>query len=104
MVNLMMETRVSLGALCLLLRLDPAMVNLHCFMVWNGCRLSDIKNPAVSSLYRSSKLPKPNQTVLEAQARVCSGPTRTRPLNEEQASKVLDTILRSGEFTIFTIC
>lgn len=69
-----------------------------------GSPESDIKNPAVSSLYRSSKLPKPNQTVLEAQARVCSGPTRTRPLNEEQASKVLDTILRSGEFTIFTIC
>uniref|UniRef100_A0A2C9UN95 Glycosyl transferase family 3 domain-containing protein n=1 Tax=Manihot esculenta TaxID=3983 RepID=A0A2C9UN95_MANES len=61
-----------------------------------GIPESDIKNPAVSSLYRSSKLPKPNQTVLEAQARVCSGPTRTRPLNEEQASKVLDTILRSA--------
>ncbi|XP_057984946.1 uncharacterized protein LOC110645907 isoform X2 [Hevea brasiliensis] len=61
-----------------------------------GISESDIKNPAVSSLYRSSKLPKPNQTVLEAQARVCTGPTQTRPLNEDQAFKVLDTILRSA--------
>ncbi|KAJ8766878.1 hypothetical protein K2173_009222 [Erythroxylum novogranatense] len=40
-------------------------------------------------------LRKPNQTVLEAQARVCTGPTQTKPLSEDQAFKVLDTILRS---------
>lgn len=57
---------------------------------------SDIRNPAVSSSYRSLKIPKPNQTVLEAQAKVCTGPTQTRPLSEEQAFKVLDTILRSA--------
>ncbi|EEF34472.1 anthranilate phosphoribosyltransferase [Ricinus communis] len=61
-----------------------------------GIPESDIKNPAVSSSYRNSKLPKPNQTVLDAQARVCTGPTQTRPLNEDQAFKVLDTILRSA--------
>ncbi|XVF43945.1 hypothetical protein PTKIN_Ptkin02bG0081500 [Pterospermum kingtungense] len=60
-----------------------------------GLKESDIRNPAISSTYRSSKLPKPNQTVLEAQARVCTGPTQTRPLSEEQAFKVFDTILRS---------
>ncbi|KAJ7943688.1 putative anthranilate phosphoribosyltransferase [Quillaja saponaria] len=57
----------------------------------------DIRNPSISSSYRSSKLRKPNQTVLEAQARVCTGPTQTRPLDEEQAFKVLDTILRSAK-------
>lgn len=56
----------------------------------------DVRNPALSTTYRSPALPKPNQTVLEAQARVCTGPTQTRPLGEEQAFKVLDTILRSG--------
>ncbi|KAL4278770.1 hypothetical protein GQ457_03G008330 [Hibiscus cannabinus] len=56
---------------------------------------SDIRNPGISSMYRNSKLSKPNQTVLEAQARVCTGPTQTRPLSEEQMFKVLDTILRS---------
>ncbi|KAG8641704.1 hypothetical protein MANES_12G024300v8 [Manihot esculenta] len=60
-----------------------------------GIPESDIKNPSVSSSYRSSNFPKPNKTVLEAQARVCTGPTQTRPLNEDQAFKVLDTILRS---------
>ncbi|XWS63709.1 hypothetical protein CRYUN_Cryun06bG0124900 [Craigia yunnanensis] len=60
-----------------------------------GLKESDIRNPAISSTYRNCKLPKPNQTVLEAQARVCTGPTQTRPLSEEQAFKVLDTILRS---------
>lgn len=59
---------------------------------------SGSRNPAVSTSYRSSNLPKPNQTVLEAQARVCTGPTQTKPLGEDQAFKVLDTILRSGEF------
>ncbi|XP_031501118.1 uncharacterized protein LOC116264839 isoform X1 [Nymphaea colorata] len=53
-------------------------------------------NPAVSSSYRNPEIPKPNQTVLEAQARVCTGPTQTRPLSEEQAFRVLDTILRSA--------
>lgn len=62
-----------------------------------GLKESDIINPAISSSYRSSKLPKPNLIVLEAQARVCTGPTQTRPLSEDQAFKVLDTILRSGE-------
>jgi len=56
----------------------------------------DVRNPALSSSYRSSALPRPNQTVLEAQARVCTGPTQTRPLDEQQAFKVFDTILRSG--------
>ncbi|XP_054793014.1 uncharacterized protein LOC129298612 [Prosopis cineraria] len=56
----------------------------------------DIRNPSLSSSYRSPALPKPNQTVLEAQARVCTGPTQTRPLGEDQAFKVLDTILRSA--------
>ncbi|XP_042497694.1 anthranilate phosphoribosyltransferase [Macadamia integrifolia] len=56
---------------------------------------SDIRNPAISSSYRNSKIPKPNQTLLDAQARVCTGPTQTRPLGEEQANKVLDTILKS---------
>ncbi|XP_057949860.1 uncharacterized protein LOC131144918 isoform X2 [Malania oleifera] len=55
-----------------------------------------ILNPAISSSYRSSKLLKPNQTVLEAQARVCTGPTQTRPLGEDQAFKVLETILKSA--------
>uniref|UniRef100_A0A803PGU5 Anthranilate phosphoribosyltransferase n=1 Tax=Cannabis sativa TaxID=3483 RepID=A0A803PGU5_CANSA len=61
-----------------------------------GLSESDIRNPAVSSTYRSSELPKPNQTVLDAQARVCTGPTQTKPLSEEQATKVLDTILKSA--------
>ncbi|GMN19556.1 hypothetical protein TIFTF001_046962, partial [Ficus carica] len=61
-----------------------------------GLSESDIRNPAISSSYRSSSLPKPNQTVLDAQASVCTGPTQTRPLTEEQAFKVLDTILKSA--------
>ncbi|KAI3738993.1 hypothetical protein L2E82_29322 [Cichorium intybus] len=36
-------------------------------------------------------------TVLEAQTRVCTGPTQTKQLTEEQAFKVLDTILRSAK-------
>ncbi|XP_062158706.1 uncharacterized protein LOC133866172 isoform X2 [Alnus glutinosa] len=62
-----------------------------------GLRESDIRNPAVSSSYRSSKSRKPNQTMLDAQARVCTGPTQTKPLGEDQAFKVLDTILRSAK-------
>ncbi|XP_065873704.1 uncharacterized protein [Euphorbia lathyris] len=61
-----------------------------------GIPESGFKNPTLSTSYRSSKLPKPNQTVLEAQARVCTGPTQTKPLNEDQANKVLQTILRSA--------
>ncbi|KAH7515678.1 hypothetical protein FEM48_Zijuj10G0052100 [Ziziphus jujuba var. spinosa] len=70
--------------------LDPATIDQL------GLSESDIRNPTVSSSYRSSNLPKPNQTVLEAQARVCTGPNQTRPLSEDQALKVLDTILRSA--------
>ncbi|KAF0895949.1 hypothetical protein E2562_018022 [Oryza meyeriana var. granulata] len=54
------------------------------------------RNPAVSDSYRPLGLPRPNATVLEAQARVCTGPEQTRPLGEEQAMRVLDTILRSA--------
>lgn len=61
-----------------------------------GIREPDIRNPTLSSSYRTSKFSKPNQTVLEAQTRVCTGPTQTKPLTEEQAFKVFDTILRSG--------
>ncbi|XP_055801224.1 uncharacterized protein LOC129870447 isoform X2 [Solanum dulcamara] len=57
----------------------------------------DIKNPALSTSYRNSEFPKPNQTLLDAQTKVCTGPTQTKPLNEEQAFKVLDTILRSAK-------
>ncbi|PIA29324.1 hypothetical protein AQUCO_06100086v1 [Aquilegia coerulea] len=53
------------------------------------------RNPAISTSYRNSKIPKPNQIVLDAQSRVCTGPTQTKPLNEEQARKVLNTILKS---------
>ncbi|KAI5419228.1 uncharacterized protein LOC127074935 [Lathyrus oleraceus] len=56
----------------------------------------DVRNPSLSSSYRSSTLTRPNQTVLEAQTRVCTGPTQTRPLDDEQAFKVFDTILRSA--------
>ncbi|KAJ1422828.1 Nucleoside phosphorylase/phosphoribosyltransferase catalytic domain superfamily [Sesbania bispinosa] len=56
----------------------------------------DVRNPALSSSYRSPALARPNKTVLEAQTRVCTGPTQTRPLDEEQAFKVFDTILRSA--------
>ncbi|CAI5531901.1 unnamed protein product, partial [Closterium sp. Naga37s-1] len=38
----------------------------------------------------------PNQIVLEAQARVCTGPTQTRPLGEEEMRRVLEQILLSG--------
>ncbi|KAG5520811.1 hypothetical protein RHGRI_033399 [Rhododendron griersonianum] len=62
-----------------------------------GLLETDIQNPTVSSSYRNPKYRKPNQTVLEAQAKVCTGPTQTRALTEEQAFKVLDTILRSAK-------
>lgn len=70
--------------------LDPATIDQF------GISESEFVNPAVSTSYRSSKLPKPNQTVLDAQARVCTGPTQTKPLSEDQAFKVFDTILRSA--------
>ncbi|KAF7088488.1 hypothetical protein CFC21_091589 [Triticum aestivum] len=54
------------------------------------------RNPALSESYRPAGLPRPNGTVLEAQGRVCTGPEQTRPLGEEQAMRVLDTILRSA--------
>ncbi|KAL3636385.1 hypothetical protein CASFOL_020932 [Castilleja foliolosa] len=57
--------------------------------------LSDIRNPAVSTAYRNPRISRPNQTVLDAQTKVCTGPTQTKPLNAEQAFKVLDTILKS---------
>ncbi|KAI3435180.1 uncharacterized protein J3R85_006417 [Psidium guajava] len=57
----------------------------------------EVRNPSLSSSYREARLRRPNQTVLEAQARVCTGPTQTRPLSEDQAFKVLDTILRSAK-------
>lgn len=63
--------------------------------------LSEIRNPAISTSYRNPKLRRPNQTVLDAQTKVCTGPTQTKPLNAEQAFKVLDTILKSGEFKLF---
>lgn len=40
---------------------------------------------------------KPNAVVLDAQARVCTGPQQTRPLNEEQAFNVLRTIVQSAK-------
>lgn len=58
---------------------------------------ADPPNPAISTSYRSSDIPRPNRTVLEAQARVCTGPEQTKPMTEEQAMVVLDTILKSGE-------
>lgn len=61
-----------------------------------GLEESGGRNPALSTSYRNPELPRPNQTVLEAQARVCTGPTQTKPLTEEQAFKVLDTILKSA--------
>jgi len=83
--------RIGKGA-CLVVKaaLDSAIIDQL------GLSESDIRNPSVSTSYRSSKLPKPNQTLHDAQARVCTGPTQTRPLSEEQAFKVFDTILRSG--------
>lgn len=60
-----------------------------------GWREEEGVNPAVSTSYRNPGIRRPNQTVLDAQARVCTGPTQTRPLTVEQAVKVLDTILKS---------
>ncbi|XP_008784971.1 anthranilate phosphoribosyltransferase isoform X4 [Phoenix dactylifera] len=57
---------------------------------------ADIRNPAISTSYRPSKIPQPNRVVLEAQTKVCTGPEQTKPLSQEQAVVVLDTILRSA--------
>ncbi|KAK8946872.1 hypothetical protein KSP39_PZI007019 [Platanthera zijinensis] len=57
----------------------------------------DRQNLAISSLYRCSEIPRPNQIVLDAQAKVCTGPEQTRPLTEEQTMIVLDTILKSAK-------
>ncbi|XP_068641483.1 uncharacterized protein [Aristolochia californica] len=61
-----------------------------------GLTEAEVRSPALSSSYRPSEIPKPNSTVLEAQGKVCTGPRQTRPLTEDQAYKVLDTILRSA--------
>ncbi|GAU21344.1 hypothetical protein TSUD_189310, partial [Trifolium subterraneum] len=82
---------LSLAAKALL---DPATIEQF------GIPEFDVRNPTLSSSYRRSTLTKPNQTVLEAQTRVCTGPTQTRPLDEQQAFKVFDTILRSGFVTV----
>nr|XP_029123717.1 uncharacterized protein LOC105056220 isoform X2 [Elaeis guineensis] len=55
----------------------------------------DIRNPAISTSYRPSNVPQPNRVVLEAQTKVCTGPEQTKPLSQDQAVVVLDTILRS---------
>lgn len=62
-----------------------------------GLTESDARNPTLSTSFRSQRDRKPNLTVLEAQTRVCTGPTQTKPLTEAQAFKVLDTILRSAK-------
>ena len=51
-----------------------------------------------SSAQRNGNRRKPNAVVLDAQARVCTGPTQTRPLDEEKAFEVLRTIVQSGEY------
>ncbi|KAL8161629.1 hypothetical protein V2J09_013118 [Rumex salicifolius] len=61
-----------------------------------GLKESEIRNPTISTTYRNPELTRPNQTVLDAQTRVCTGPTQSKPLTEEQALKVLDTILKSA--------
>ncbi|XP_073295188.1 uncharacterized protein [Primulina huaijiensis] len=62
-----------------------------------GLPESDSRNPSVSTSYRNPRLPRPNQTVLDAQTKVCTGPTQTKPLSGEQAFEVLDTILKSAK-------
>ncbi|KAH7298743.1 hypothetical protein KP509_25G057500 [Ceratopteris richardii] len=70
-------------------------LHLHC----RKAALSDLPSSPSSSLEfalpRSSQV-KPNALVLEAQARVCTGPTQTRPLDEDKAFEVLRTILQSA--------
>ncbi|KVI05700.1 Glycosyl transferase, family 3 [Cynara cardunculus var. scolymus] len=62
-----------------------------------GLTESDARNPTLSTTFRRPRHREPNKTVLEAQTRVCTGPTQTKPLTEEQAFKVLDTMLRSAK-------
>ncbi|XP_039143351.1 anthranilate phosphoribosyltransferase [Dioscorea cayenensis subsp. rotundata] len=61
-----------------------------------GLSDADLRNPTISTSYRRAEIPQPNKTVLEAQAKVCTGPEQTKPLSEEQMVRVLDTILRSA--------
>ncbi|KAJ0962533.1 hypothetical protein J5N97_027655 [Dioscorea zingiberensis] len=61
-----------------------------------GLSDADLRNPTISTSYRRAEIPQPNKTVLEAQAKVCTGPEQTKPLSEEQMIRVLDTILRSA--------
>ncbi|KAJ9554486.1 hypothetical protein OSB04_018531 [Centaurea solstitialis] len=73
--------------------LNPASIDQYF-----GLNESDARNPTLSTTFRRPRHNRePNKTVLEAQARVCTGPTQTKPLTEEQAFKVLDTILRSAK-------
>eukprot|EP00250_Pteridium_aquilinum_P034474 c7642_g1_i1 orf=533-2338(-) len=52
--------------------------------------------PSLDFASASSRRAKPNAVVLEAQARVCTGPTQTRPLDAEKAFQVLRTIVQSA--------
>ena len=54
--------------------------------------------PSSSPQRNGNRRRKPNAVVLDAQARVCTGPTQTRPLDEEKAFEVLRTIVQSGEY------
>ncbi|KAK9119793.1 hypothetical protein Scep_017886 [Stephania cephalantha] len=81
----------------------------HCSTIWSSRRnLNPIARAALDSsgLHRlgftesdgddcGSDIPRPNRTVMEAQARICARPMQVRPLGEEHACEVLDTILKS---------
>ena len=55
MVNLMMEMHITSGSPFLLLLLDPIIVNLACFMVWDRCYLRGRYNWRVNAeVHRSS--------------------------------------------------
>lgn len=56
--------------------------------------LSAVHNQAAGGSFSGSSA-EPNKIVLEALGKVCTGPTQTKSLDEAQAFKVLDTILRS---------
>lgn len=64
----------------------------------NRAALSNQEAPYSSPLVAASTPSgsKPNALVLEAQARVCTGPTQTRPLDEDKAFEVLRTIVQSA--------
>ncbi|KAH9615425.1 hypothetical protein KSS87_007336 [Heliosperma pusillum] len=55
------------------------------------------RNPGISPAYRNPDFRKANPTVLDAQAKVCTGPTQTKPLTYPQAAHVLHTILKSAK-------